>query len=134
MRRRFAKQWTCPVAGPDLNSVMLGSVLSESHFRSSVLYHTNGGIGPPLQEVLHIHDAIRASLASFAAEARGLELALGPGAASGGCQLGSLLERHRFLRAVCSCHSASESEVLFPAARVLAEGTATSMKVSRRPE
>ncbi len=80
--------------------------------------------------MLHIHDAIRASLASFAAEARGLELALGPGAASGGCQLGSLLERHRFLRAVCSCHSASETEVLFPAARVLAEGTATSMKVS----
>ena len=79
--------------------------------------------------MLHIHDAIRASLASFAAEARNLELALGLRGAAGGRQLGSLLERHRFLRAVCSCHSASESEVLFPAARALAEGTTTSMKV-----
>ena len=110
-----------------LISCNFGPVSSVALLRSLVLFRIDAGSG--LQEVLHIHDAIRASLASFAAEARGLELALGPGAAAGGYQLGSLLERHRFLRAVCSCHSASESEVLFPAARVLAEGTATSMKV-----
>lgn len=76
-----------------------------------------------------MHDAIRSSLASFAAEARSLEVALSPGGALGGRQLGSLLERHRFLRAMCSCHSASETDVLFPAARALCRGTGASMQV-----
>ena len=34
-------------------------------------------------------------------------------------QLKSLVMRHRFLRSVCSCHQASEDEVLFPAVRQL---------------
>lgn len=84
---------------------------------------------PVPQEVLHIHDAIRGNLASFAAEARSLEVALSPGGALGASQLGSLVERHRFLRAVCSCHTASESYVLLPAARALCQGTATNMQV-----
>ena len=31
--------------------------------------------------------------------------------------LAALVERHRFLRAVCAFHSASEDDVVFPAAR-----------------
>lgn len=85
------------------------------------------------QEVLHIHDAIRGNLASFAAEARSLEVALSPGGALGASQLGSLVERHRFLRAVCSCHTASEAYVLLPAARALCQGTATNMQVEPCP-
>ena len=44
----------------------------------------------------------------------------------------SQVERHRFLRAVCSCHSASEEEILLPAARRLCpdqESARLSLKV-----
>ena len=34
-------------------------------------------------------------------------------------ELKALVERHRFLRAVCTCHQASEDEVLFPAVKML---------------
>ena len=40
------------------------------------------------------------------------------------------MERHRFLRAVCSCHSASEEEVLLPAARRLCPDKETAQRLS----
>lgn len=62
----------------------------------------------PLQEILYFHQAIRSALHSFAAETRALQ------GAEGGVtppQLQALVERHRFIRAVCLFHSASEDEV-----------------------
>eukprot|EP00887_Chlorella_sp_A99_P004372 scaffold15.g4372.t1 len=71
---------------------------------------------PPLQEIGYFHQAIRSALQSFAAETRTLQTA-GAGVTPG--QLASLAERHRFIRAVCSFHSASEDEVVFPAMKQL---------------
>lgn len=61
-----------------------------------------------------MHAAIRSALDAFASEAASLagsNKSLKPAA------LAALVERLRFLRAVCSYHSASEDDVLFPAVR-----------------
>ena len=67
-----------------------------------------------LQDIVHLHGAIRAALHGFAGDIRRLQ-----SSADGvdSTQLAALVERHRFLRAVCTFHAASEDEVLFPAAR-----------------
>ena len=65
-----------------------------------------------------MHAAIRSALDAFASEAASL-------AASDSLKpavLAALVERLRFLRAVCSYHSASEDDVLFPAVRYDAPG------------
>ena len=66
-----------------------------------------------LQHIAHVHAAIRSALDAFASEAASLagSESLKPAA------LAALVERLRFLRAVCSYHSASEDDVLFPAVR-----------------
>jgi zinc finger-like protein len=69
---------------------------------------------PPLREILYFHQAIRSALSSFAQEARALRDADGGG---GSAQLAALVERHRFIRAVCLFHSSSEDEIVFPALR-----------------
>ena len=74
---------------------------------------TASGGRPPLQEITYIHAAIRSALESFVMEAHSMQ---------GGAQittkrLKALVEKHRFLRSVCTFHSASEDEVLLPAAR-----------------
>lgn len=60
-----------------------------------------------------MHAAIRSALDAFAAEAAALSShdVLKPDA------LSILAERLRFLRAVCTYHSASEDDVVFPAVR-----------------
>lgn len=65
------------------------------------------------QHIAHVHAAIRSALDAFAAEAAALSscAALTPDA------LSVLAERLRFLRAVCTYHSASEDDVVFPAVR-----------------
>ena len=65
------------------------------------------------QHITHLHAAIRSALDAFAAEAAALR---GGGALTAGA-LAALVERHRFVRAVCAFHSASENDVVFPAAR-----------------
>lgn len=76
--------------------------------------------GPsPIEDILHLHAAIRSALESFTDSARALRDAdHGEGSSKA---LEALVERHRFLRAVCVCHSASEEEVLMPAARRLCQ-------------
>ena len=66
-----------------------------------------------VQHIAHVHAAIRSALDAFASEAASLagSESLKPAA------LAALVERLRFLRAVCSYHSASEDDVLFPAVR-----------------
>lgn len=66
-----------------------------------------------MQHIAHVHAAIRSALDAFAAEAAALSSCdvLNPDA------LSVLAERLRFLRAVCTYHSASEDDVVFPAAR-----------------
>ena len=66
-----------------------------------------------VQHIAHVHAAIRSALDAFASEAASLAASdsLKPAA------LAALVERLRFLRAVCSYHSASEDDVLFPAVR-----------------
>ena len=66
-----------------------------------------------LQHICHVHAAIRSALDAFAAEAAALSShdVLKPDA------LSILAERLRFLRAVCTYHSASEDDVVFPAVR-----------------
>ena len=59
--------------------------------------------------------AIRSALDAFVADA---QLLLHTGTVSPP-QLSSLVDKHRFLRAICTCHSASEEEAVFPAARQL---------------
>ncbi|KAK9840584.1 hypothetical protein WJX81_003072 [Elliptochloris bilobata] len=75
-----------------------------------------GGTIIPLQHITHLHAAIRSALDAFAAEAAALRAGGGLTSAA----LAALVERHRFLRAVCAFHSASENDVVFPAARRLA--------------
>ena len=66
-----------------------------------------------MQHITHVHAAIRSALDAFASEAASLagSESLKP------ATLVALVERLRFLRAVCSYHSASEDDVLFPAVR-----------------
>ncbi len=71
------------------------------------------GSRPPLQEITYIHAAIRSALESFAVEAHSMQ----GGAQITANRLKALVEKHRFLRSVCNFHSASEDEVLLPAAR-----------------
>ena len=71
------------------------------------------GSRPPLQEITYIHAAIRSALESFAVEAHSMQ----GGAQITANRLKALVEKHRFLRSVCTFHSASEDEVLLPAAR-----------------
>lgn len=69
-----------------------------------------------MQGIRYLHEAIRSALGSFAEEARALR-AMGtiePQA------LSALVERQRFLRSVCHFHSASEEDLLLPAARCAA--------------
>lgn len=68
-----------------------------------------------IQEISHLHRAIRSAMSGFAAEARLLQKKGNPASKD----LKALVERHRFLRAVCSYHQASEDEVLFPAVKHL---------------
>lgn len=70
---------------------------------------------PPLRDILYLHQAIRSALEAFVHDAQQL---LHTGSVSPP-QLSSLVEKHRFLRAICTCHSASEEEAVFPAARQL---------------
>ena len=68
---------------------------------------------PPLQEITYIHAAIRSALESFAVEAHSMK-----GSADiTAIRMKALVDKHRFLRSVCTFHSASEDEVLLPAAR-----------------
>jgi hypothetical protein len=67
------------------------------------------------QHIAHVHAAIRSALDAFAAEAAALAITGGGGARSE--PLAALVERLRFLRAVCTYHSASEDDVVFPAVR-----------------
>ncbi|KAL4436350.1 hypothetical protein ABPG77_009912 [Micractinium sp. CCAP 211/92] len=67
---------------------------------------------PPLREIYYFHQAIRSALHSFAAEARALRAAEGRVTTA---ELSALVERHRFIRAVCRFHSASEDDIVFPA-------------------
>lgn len=76
---------------------------------------------PPLREILYFHQAIRSALSSFAQEARALRDADGGG---GSAQLAALVERHRFIRAVCLFHSSSEDEIVFPALRKVSSAAA----------
>lgn len=65
----------------------------------------------PLREIVYFHEAIRSAMSSFAHEAKVLH----EGSSSVSPeQLQALAERHRFIRAVCQFHSASEDEVVFP--------------------
>ncbi|GBF95645.1 hypothetical protein Rsub_08627 [Raphidocelis subcapitata] len=66
---------------------------------------------PPLKGIVLFHASIRGALEAFATEAAALQSA--PGGVSP-AQLAGLVERHRFLRSVCSFHTYSEEEVLFP--------------------
>lgn len=68
---------------------------------------------PPLQEITYIHAAIRSALESFATEAHSMQ----GSAEITANRLKALVEKHRFLRSVCTFHSSSEDEVLLPAAR-----------------
>ena len=68
---------------------------------------------PPLQEITYIHAAIRSALESFADEAHSIQT----GANITATRLKALVDKHRFLRSVFTFHSASEDEVLLPAAR-----------------
>lgn len=65
------------------------------------------------QEISYLHTAIRSAMQSFTSEAKALKEKREFSSA----QLSALVDRHRFLRSVCSYHSASEDEVLFPALR-----------------
>ncbi len=76
---------------------------------------TASGGRPPLQEITYIHAAIRSALESFAVEAHSMQ----GGAQITANRLKALVEKHRFLRSVCTFHSASEDEVLLPAARYI---------------
>jgi zinc finger-like protein len=67
-----------------------------------------------MKEILYLHAAIRTAMEAFTAEARALQKRGGFTSA----QLGALVDRHRFLRSVCTYHQASEDEVLFPAAKL----------------
>lgn len=78
--------------------------------------HTAPG-KPPLREIMYFHQAIRSALSSFAGEARTLR---GSEGGVSPAQLTALLERHRFIRAVCLFHSSSEDEIVFPALRRVA--------------
>ena len=66
-----------------------------------------------LQEISYLHTAIRSAMESFASEAKVLERQ----GNFDSTRLSALVDRHRFLRSVCSYHQASEDEVLFPAVR-----------------
>lgn len=68
---------------------------------------------PPLQEITYIHAAIRSALESFALEAHSMQGSVDITAN----RMKALVDKHRFLRSVCTFHSASEDEVLLPAAR-----------------
>ena len=68
---------------------------------------------PPLQDITYIHAAIRSALESFAVEAHSMQ----GSAEITTNRLKALVDKHRFLRSVCTFHSASEDEVLLPAAR-----------------
>lgn len=74
---------------------------------------------PPLRDILYLHQAIRSALEAFVHDAQQLTRA---GAVSS-TQLSALVDKHRFLRAICTCHSTSEEEVVFPAARQLSRTT-----------
>ena len=67
-----------------------------------------------MQDIVHLHGAIRAALHGFSNDVSALQSS---GQGVNAAQLAALVERHRFLRAVCAFHAASEDEVLFPAAR-----------------
>lgn len=86
-------------------------------------------IKPPLREILYFHQAIRSALSSFAQEARALRDADGGG---GSAQLAALVERHRFIRAVCLFHSSSEDEIVFPALRKVSSAAALHNHHGRR--
>lgn len=68
-----------------------------------------------LQHIAHVHAAIRSALDAFAAGAAALTAADTERVCADG--LAALVERLRFLRAVCTYHSASEDDVVFPAVR-----------------
>ena len=74
-----------------------------------------GGGGAPLSEILYFHQAIKSALHSFAVEARSLSDNVQQGRHIDASQLTSLVERHRFIRAVIHFHSLSEDQVVFPA-------------------
>ena len=81
-----------------------------------------------MQHIAHVHAAIRSALDAFASEAASLAASdsLKPAA------LAALVERLRFLRAVCSYHSASEDDVLFPAVRCDAPQEIRTVRVCRQ--
>ena len=94
---------------------------------------------PPLRTIALFHEGIRGALEAFAAEAEALLAASSsdhdaanaaanaaappPPALDAAQQLAALVERHRFLRAVCSFHTSSEEEVVLPEVLRLAAAT-----------
>ena len=82
-----------------------------SHMQQKAISPSAGR--PPLQEITYIHAAIRSALESFAVEAHSMQ----GSAEITTKRLKALVDKHRFLRSVCTFHSASEDEILLPAAR-----------------
>lgn len=64
---------------------------------------------PPLDLIIHVHRSLATALNHFVSEAKSLEFE-----DVNSVKLASLVEKHRFLRAVCRFHMLSEEEVMFP--------------------
>ncbi len=82
----------------------------------SALAIAGSTLHPPIQGIIHFHHSIKAALEALVAEARALQKQPDLTASA----LASLVERHRFLRSVCSFHTQSEEEVMLPEAHKLA--------------
>jgi hypothetical protein len=97
-----------PSGGPGMASADPGGAAEAARAGEAILSglgaHGGAAAGAacaPLRDIIHFHRSICASLADFAREARALQAGRELSAAT----LGSLLERHRFLRAVYVFHS-----------------------------
>eukprot|EP00891_Asterochloris_glomerata_P008539 jgi/Astpho2/8539/Aster-05573 len=102
---------------PDCCKVKLGLTAAEcaEQICSAAVQAAAAVTHPPLHGIAHFHAAIRSTLERFVNEASKLQQSRDTSAS----QLRGLVERHRFLRAVCTFHAASENEVLFPAVKKL---------------
>lgn len=63
----------------------------------------------PLDLIIHVHRSLSAALNHFVSEAKSLDHE-----DVNSSKIASLVEKHRFLRAVCRFHMLSEEEVMFP--------------------
>lgn len=83
----------------------------QSHSQEKKIPTADAGllVNPPLNFIIHVHNSIASTLACLEEDAKALLLEN-----ADGIRLESLLEKHRFLRAVCRFHMLSEEEVMFP--------------------